>query len=62
MAENTMQRELVTLNVRAEQVAFLGRAMERANIPGSVSEFALDAALAMAEKVLGKQAPGKEGK
>ena len=62
MPEERTKQELVTLNVRAEQVAFIGRAMERARIGGSVCDFVHAAALTEAEKVLGKKAPGKEGK
>lgn len=50
------------INVRAEQVAFVGRAMERENEECSLMEYFLKAALQKAEFVIGSPAPGKQVK
>lgn len=50
------------LNVRAEQVAFIGRAMEREQVEGSLSDYLLLAALDKAEQVLDVPAPAEKKK
>lgn len=46
-----------TVNAKAEQAAFMGRAMERAEMRCSLREFLLEAALEKAESILGQPAP-----
>lgn len=49
------QEYIETTNARAEQVAFIGRAMEREQVEGTLSEYMLAAALEKAEEVMGKE-------
>lgn len=47
------------MNARAEQVAFIGRAMERSGEDCSLSEYLMAAALDKAEQVMETEAPAK---
>jgi uncharacterized protein (DUF1778 family) len=50
-------RYIEELNMRAEQLAFIGRAMEREQVEMPLSEYMLTAALEKAEEVMsGKEA------
>lgn len=51
------EKYIEELNMRAEQLAFIGRAMEREQVEMPLSEYMLTAALEKAEEVMsGKEA------
>ena len=60
MKEHKQQQHVETLNTKAEQVAFIGRAMERAELSCTLSDFLMMAAVNWAEEIIGSPAPGKE--
>ena len=49
------EKYIEKINMRAEQLAFIGRAMEREQVKGSLSEYMLTAALEKAKAVIGKE-------
>lgn len=57
MSEKTY---IETTNAKAEQVAFIGRAMERSGEECSLSEYLMTAALDKAKQVMETEATGKE--
>ena len=61
MEDVTEYHHVETLNAKAEQVAFIGRAIEREGQPRTLRSFAMEAALEKAEAIIGIPAPGKEG-